>query len=177
MNFLIQTARLALRPFAPEDAPYLFELNNDPEVIKYTGDSPFESQQAALEFILQYDQYQRYGMGRWTVLDKATGDYLGWCGLKYIPSLDEVDVGYRFMKKHWGKGYATESAAACLQYGFEKLGLTRIVGRAIKENVASVRVFEKIGMRFEAEINFEEHPGVLYVAETPTLSPTPARSG
>lgn len=164
MNYLIQTARLTLRPFAPEDAPHLFELNNDPEVIKYTGDPPFESERAALEFILQYDQYERYGMGRWTVLEKNTGEYLGWCGLKYIASLDEVDIGFRFMQKHWGKGYATESAAACLQYGFKTLGLRRIVGRAMKANTGSIRVLEKIGLRFEAEIDFEEHPGVLYGA-------------
>jgi RimJ/RimL family protein N-acetyltransferase len=64
---------------------------------------------------------------------KETDAYLGWCGLKFLDDLQETDIGYRFHKKYWGRGYATESAAACLKYGFEKLNLKKIIGRAMKK--------------------------------------------
>lgn len=125
----------------------MYRLNADPEVIRYTGDPPFDSVEAAQDFINSYDHYQKYGMGRWTVLRKDTGTYLGWCGLKQHDA-GYVDIGFRFFRAEWGKGYATEAARACLTYGFEELGLNEIVGRAAVENVASVRVLEKLGMEF-----------------------------
>lgn len=169
---LIETPRLAMRRMVLDDAPHMFELNNDPEVIKYTGDPPFADLAATVAFVISYHPYRATGMGRWTVLDKATGEYLGWCGLKYLPELDEVDLGYRFHRRHWGKGYATESAQACMQYGFETLGLQRIIGRAMKENLASIRVLEKVGMVFWKDDNFDEHPGACYVSDR-----TPIRLG
>ena len=103
----MQTSRLLLRKFQPEDAIYLFEMNEDWDCIKYTGDVAFNNLEAAENFIKNYDHYQKYGFGRWTVLDKFSGEFLGWCGLKYDEELDEYDLGFRFLKKHWGKGYAT----------------------------------------------------------------------
>jgi RimJ/RimL family protein N-acetyltransferase len=76
--------------------------------------------------------------------------------------MDETDIGFRFFRKFWGRGYATESAAACLDYGFGQLGLHRIIGRAMELNTASIRVLEKIGMRKVGPVEFEEHPGVLF---------------
>ncbi len=76
------------------------------------------------------------------------GTFLGWCGLKYFPETDEVDLGYRFMKKYWGKGYATESSRACLNYGFHELKLKRIMAKAMPENKDSLKVMQKLGMVF-----------------------------
>jgi len=73
---------------------------------------------------------------------------MGWCGLKYLSEQNEVDVGYRFMKKFWGFGYATEAALACIEYGFARLDLHRIVGRALPANLGSIKVLEKCGMEF-----------------------------
>jgi len=78
-------------------------------------------------------------------------EFIGWCGLKLIPEKNEIDLGYRFQKNAWGKGYATESANACLKYAFEKHKLNRIVGRALPENINSIRVLEKCGMSYIGE--------------------------
>lgn len=147
-DIILETERLYLREMTPEDAESAYLLNLDPEVIRYTGDNPFESVEDAKTFLEKYTHYRQYGFGRWAVILKETGEYLGWCGLKYTPELDEFDIGYRFMQKFWGFGYATEAAEACMQYGFEKLGIPVIVGRAMPENTASVRVLEKIGLTY-----------------------------
>ncbi len=159
---IIKTDRFLLRQFIIEDTQNFYKLNADPEVTKYTGDSAFEDVAAAEYFIRNYHPYKTEGLGRWAVLRKSDGAYLGWCGLRYVPELGEVDLGYRFFKKYWGQGYATESSRACLDYGFQVLQLNKIVARAIKENIASICVMEKIGMHFVGAQDFIEHPGVLY---------------
>lgn len=164
-NYILETPRLLLREFHEEDAPHFYKLNEDPEVTRYTGDLPFRDEEAARQFLLDYDQYEKHGYGRWAVLLKPENtrpEWIGWCGLKYIPELDETDVGFRFFRSYWGRGYATEAARACLAYGFGALGLKRIVGRAMKENAASVRVLQKIGMEFWKEFDFMEHPGLYF---------------
>lgn len=148
-NSIIQTKRLCLRPFQISDAKGLFDLNADPLVMRYTGgDPPFESEAHAREFVQNYHHYEQYGYGRWTVLHLDNGTFLGWCGLKWHPDEQYVDLGYRFLRKYWGKGYATEAARACLKVGFETFGLQEIIGRVIPENQPSVKVLEKIGMQF-----------------------------
>ncbi len=156
MRFLFETPRLLLRPFLPEDAPGLLELNNDPEVQRFTGDPPFPSLEAARRFVLEYPEYRRTGYGRWAVLQKTDGAFLGWCGLK-LNEEEEVDLGFRFLRRYRGRGYATEAAAACLDYGFRTLNLPEIVGRAMTENVASIRVLEKIGLQFRKEVFVPAH--------------------
>lgn len=145
---ILETPRLVLREMTPEDAEVAYLLNSDPEVLRYTGDDPFESVEEAREFLGKYESYKKYGFGRWAVVLKETNEYLGWCGLKYTPELDEFDIGYRLMKKFWGKGYATEAAEACLELGFSQFGMKTIVGRAMPANLASVRVLEKIGLTY-----------------------------
>ena len=162
-GYILETPRLLLREFREEDAPHFFQLNEESEVIRYTGDQPFISVEEARQFLLDYDQYEKYGYGRWAVLLKKPAPiWAGWCGLKYIPELDETDIGFRFFRRYWGQGYATEAARACLDYGFRQVALKRIVGRAMKENVASVRVLEKIGMEYWKEFDFMEHPGLYF---------------
>jgi RimJ/RimL family protein N-acetyltransferase len=148
MKIILETPRLSLREMTPGDAENAYLLNLDPEVIRYTGDVPFESVEQARTFLENYDHYRKYGFGRWAVDLKTTGEYLGWCGLKYLPESDEHDVGFRFFQKHWGKGYATEAAIACIDLGFRKFNMPFIVGRAMPANSASVRVLEKCGMDF-----------------------------
>ena len=161
-KIILETERLLLREILPEDAPKMYELNLDPEVIRYTGDPPFGSVSEAEEFIRNYPDYRKNGYGRWLVVRKTDGEVLGWCGLKYLPETQETDVGYRFFKKFWGMGYATEAALACLQFGFEKLGLQTIVARAMLENPASVQVMKKIGMTFWKADACAQEPGVCY---------------
>lgn len=147
MKKILETARLTLREFTPADAAAMYALNLDPEVLRYTGDMPFESEEEAASFLKNYREYEKNGFGRWAVLTKAEGVFIGWCGLKRNEE-GMVDLGFRFFRAHWNKGYATEAARACLKFGFEKCGLEKIVGRAARANAASVRVLEKIGMTF-----------------------------
>jgi [ribosomal protein S5]-alanine N-acetyltransferase len=160
--YILETARLVLREFTTEDAQSAYLLNLNPEVIKYTGDAPFENVEAAKKFLSQYNHYQKYGFGRWAVLDKSNQTFLGWCGLKYTPELNEFDIGYRFLQQHWGKGYATESAQACVKFGFNSLGMQEIVGRALQENKASIRVLQKIGLQFWKEQSTDQGVEVIY---------------
>jgi ribosomal-protein-alanine N-acetyltransferase len=163
LNMLIlQTQRLLLRELTPADAESFYLLNSDPEVLQYTGDEPFKDTEAAKEFLESYSHYKEYGFGRWAVINKADGAFLGWCGLKYTPESNEYDIGFRFFKKCWNMGYATESATACLDYGFNRLGMNTIVGRAMKANTASVKVLEKIGMSYWKPMDFHGGEGVVY---------------
>lgn len=144
---VLETNRLVLREFELTDAKDCYFLNADPEVMKYTGDSAFASVPAAENFLKAYDHYQKHGFGRWAVILKSDQQFLGWCGLKRHEDL-MVDLGFRFFRNQWGNGYATEASMACLNYGFNHLNLQKIIGRASQENKASIRVLEKIGMRF-----------------------------
>lgn len=161
-QFVIETPRLGMRRLTPHDAQHFFNLNSDPEVIRYTGDAPFEDVAEARWFLENYDHYKKFGYGRWAVLLKETGEFIGWCGLKFMPELGETDLGSRFFRCHWNKGFATEAAKACVEYGFEKLGLKRIVGRAMEANAASIRVLQKAGLHFLKKIDFDEHPGLYF---------------
>lgn len=160
--FQLETERLLLREMTAADAESAYMLNLDPEVIRYTGDDPFSSTEEARTFLSNYASYKTYGFGRWAVILKETNEYLGWCGLKYTPELDEFDIGYRFMQKHWGKGYATESAKACLVVGFEQFGMKTIVGRAIIENGQSIRVLEKLGLTYKETLEEDGIREVIY---------------
>lgn len=148
MKIVLETERLYLREFTPEDAQLLVDLNSNPNVTRYTGDGPVnlaEAQKIILDVILP--QYKNK-LGRWAVHLKSNHEFIGWCGLKHILEVDEIDLGYRFFEPHWGKAYATESALACFNYGIQKLGLKTIVGRAAIENIASRKVLEKTGMSY-----------------------------
>lgn len=159
---VIETERLYLKEFSLSDAESMYALNLDTEVLKYTGDEPFNSIEEARDFIENYKQYQLYGFGRCSVFIKERNEYIGWCGLKYTEDKNEYDIGFRFLKEHWNKGFATETAAACLNFGFENLQIDRIVGRAMSVNFASIKVLEKIGMQFNREFDFDGEPGVIY---------------
>lgn len=164
---ILETPRLYLREMTPEDAEAAYILNLDPEVLQYTGDDPFESIEEAKTFLENYASYRTYGFGRWGIILKETDEYLGWCGLKYTPELDEFDIGYRLMKKFWGKGYATEAAKACLELGFEQFNMKTIVGRAMPANLASVRVLEKIGLTYLENRFTDGTEEVIYVKHKP----------
>jgi [ribosomal protein S5]-alanine N-acetyltransferase len=161
MKHILDTERLILREFTLDDAQKLIDLNSNPNVVRYTGDGPVESHEKALEIIRKiiFPQYPNK-LGRWAVHLKSNNSFIGWCGLKYIAELDEIDLGYRFFEEHWGKGYATESSKACLAYGFNTLELKEVVGRSAIDNVNSIKVLEKVGMRFEKEA--EEHGDKIY---------------
>jgi ribosomal-protein-alanine N-acetyltransferase len=162
---MFETDRLIIRPAKIEDSHLLFDLNSDPEVVRYTGDTSFTTLLDAQNVIRDrlISDFDKYKMGRFMVFQKD-GTFLGWCGLKYFPETNEVDLGYRFSKKHWGKGFATESSKAMLQYGFETLNLKRIIAKAMPANVNSIKVMHKLGMTFRGYVHdpTDPHPFVLF---------------
>lgn len=166
MKPILETERLLLRELNPDDAGDFFNLNENPNVIKYTGDKAFQNIDEAREFLENYQDYRLNGYGRWAVMSKENNEFVGWCGLKYNSSTDETDVGFRFFEHYWNKGFATESARACIDYGFKKLKLNTVVGRAMQDNIASVKVLEKLGMKYLRDFDFDGHKGVIYKIES-----------
>ncbi|HTL80126.1 MAG TPA: GNAT family N-acetyltransferase [Bacteroidia bacterium] len=148
MNYLFETERLRFRDMRADDAEILFELNSDPEVVRYTGDGAFESIEATRKFIGErLKQYTLDGYGRWIAALKDSGEIVGWCGLKKHAN-GSTDVGYRFFRRHWGKGFGTESCKASLDRGFSVHHLAIIYAEARVENIPSIRIMQKCGMKF-----------------------------
>ncbi|AWM14469.1 N-acetyltransferase [Flavobacterium sediminis] len=159
---ILETDRLILREFEPDDADFLFLLNQNSNVIRYTGDAPFLSVKEANDFIKNYLDYKIFGTGRWLVIEKEKNTSIGWCGLKNHDH-EFIDLGFRFLEETWNKGYATEAAQACLDYGFNQLHFTEIIGRTMPENTASQRVLEKVGMQFSHQETVEGlHEALIY---------------
>lgn len=151
MKIHIETDRLIMRDIEPEDVEGIFKLDSDPEVHKFLGNKPIKTMleaEKAIDYVR--NQYEKKGIGRWAVINKQTGDFMGWSGLKYeeqVRDLPYYDIGYRFIREYWGKGYATESATACLKYGFEVLKLEEIGGAAIVDHEASIKILKRIGLK------------------------------
>jgi RimJ/RimL family protein N-acetyltransferase len=121
-QFFLQTSRFTLRPFVEADVSFLMELNSDPEVMRYTGEAPFSSVEDAKKRIaILRSEFLERKMGRFVVTESKSGEKLGWCGLKWLDDLQVVDLGYRFFRRHWGKGIASETAPVCLSYGYRSL--------------------------------------------------------
>lgn len=154
MTFELETTRLWLREFRPDDAAGLYTLDSDPLVHRYLGNSPITAlaqAQETIAYVLQ--QYATHGIGRWVVIEKQSGQFVGWSGLKFVTDeanghINYYDLGYRLLPAFWGKGYATESAQAALAYGFEVLQTDRVAGSVHADNHASRRVLEKCGLRY-----------------------------
>jgi RimJ/RimL family protein N-acetyltransferase len=144
----LQTLRLDLRELVAGDLDDEYRLDSDPRVMRYiSGGKPATRDEvaAAIRRILRV--YRLYpGLGTWRAERRDTGAYIGWFTLKYIPKTVEVEVGYRLLREAWGQGFATEGARELVRYGFEDLGLYRIVGLTHKDNAASQRVLTKAGL-------------------------------
>ena len=170
MNVVIETERLLLRTFTMNDVQLVYDLNSDSNVTRYTYDliAGHEQAKQILEQVI-IPQYALYNHGRWAVHTKNDLEFIGWCGLKYRFERNEVDLGYRFKTTVWGKGFATESAYASLEYGFNKLNIQKIVGRAVPSNVGSWRVLEKIGMQFTREELIDGHWAKTYERSHPLI--------
>ncbi len=147
----IFTKRLTLRPLLTSDAPDLFTLDSNPEVMRFLGNHPIQSTDEVyvyLENIMQ--QYISNGKVRWAVIEKETGSFVGWAGLKYIDTPINghncfYDVGYRLKPEFWGKGYATECTVAWIEYAKNHLNLKELYSITHIDNIASQNVLQKCG--------------------------------
>jgi RimJ/RimL family protein N-acetyltransferase len=143
------------------DAEFMLELLNEEAFLLNIGDRGVRTVADAAAYILNgpVASYEKFGFGLYAVELKESGAPIGICGLLKRDSLDDVDIGFAFLKKFWGRGYAYESAAAVMDYGWTKVGLNRIVAITAPENHASIELLEKIGLRFEKMIQMPEHDG------------------
>jgi ribosomal-protein-alanine N-acetyltransferase len=165
MKVILETDRLLLREYVEEDAEAFFKLNSDPEVLRFVPDKRLLNVEQARQILIDHPiaDYRKYGFGRGACILKSMGEQIGFAGLKYLEELGEVDLAYRLMPTHWGSGLATEIALASVRYGFADLGLKRIVGLVMPENIASVRVLEKTGLRYAETVTFWGHQFSKYV--------------
>lgn len=154
MKVIAETPRLILRQLELSDAEDLFEMDSDPQVHLFIENNPVKSIDQIYEVIeMLQKQYADNGIARWAVVDKATQECIGWCGLKlYKDDLNKhsnfYEHGYRFKQKHWGKGYATESSKAVLTYGFDHFDVSSIYAITHPNNVNSQKVLGKLGFDF-----------------------------
>lgn len=157
MTKILETERLILRTWRYEDADALFEICRDAEVMLHIGDrKPYETVEKAKEFLNWAIPYQlENGFCRWAVIEKSSGKIIGSCGFARR-EIKEVELGYLFARQSWGKGFATEAAGACLEYGFRNLGFEIVIALTDVDHIKSQRVLEKIGF---AQRGIEENPG------------------
>jgi RimJ/RimL family protein N-acetyltransferase len=156
----VKTARLLLRRWRDDDLERLVALYGDPRVARFLSLDgrpwPRERSVAVLESFRR--QWRERGFGPWAVIDRHTGRWLGEIGLNELadwPGPDKVEVGWELHPSVWGRGLATEGARAALRYGFEVVGLKRIISTARADNAASRRVMEKCGLAFQEEFPYK----------------------
>jgi RimJ/RimL family protein N-acetyltransferase len=159
---VLETQRLTLRRFAPGDAAFILELVNDPDWKRFIGDKKVASLDDARGYILKgpVAMYERVGFGLWLAALKD-GTPIGMCGLIKREGLEDVDIGFAFLPRYRANGYAHEAAAATLTYGREVLKIARIVAITSVDNAGSIRLLEKLGMRFEKLVSLPDDPETL----------------
>jgi RimJ/RimL family protein N-acetyltransferase len=186
MTIFLETDRLRLRRFTPDDADALYGLDADPDVIRWTNPDGRRAPYAFYRDVLlprNLAFYEKHaGYGYWVAEEKATGGFLGW--FHFRPGRedpDEIELGYRLQKSAWGQGYATEGSRALIRKGFIELGTVRVSATALAANRASIRVMEKAGLRLERDYIYEftdpetgrmtEHPAVQYALDRRDFTP------
>jgi RimJ/RimL family protein N-acetyltransferase len=154
----LQTGRLRLRPFRIGDVEELHGVLGDPEAMQWYP-APFTLEETESWVRTNLDRYRRDGTGLWAIEDRATGEFLGDCGLVHqlVDGVDEVEVGWHVKRSRWGQGIAPEAGGACRDRAFNDLGLDRIISLIRPENVQSRRVAAKLGMAVEKETAFGSH--------------------
>lgn len=161
--FELKTKRLIFRHLQPSDLEDMFALDSDPIVHKYLGNRPHISkEQSKKDIDFNKQQHIERGIARWATIEKSSGDFIGWSGLRFNNDIvfnhqtNFYDVGYRFIPKYWGKGYATESAILAMNYFFDTMKKDVLVGVAEQNNTASNRVLKKIGLKFRSSFKLDD---------------------
>lgn len=148
---VLETERLFLREFTNDDADFIFEQLNEPSWIQNIGDRKIRTLDDARAYIVNGPRasYEKNGFGLWLIVLKETGESIGMCGLIKREGLEDVDIGYALLPRFWSKGYAVEAAQAVKNYARDVVGLKRLVAIVDPVNEGSIRVIEKIGLRYE----------------------------
>jgi len=152
---ILETDRMILRHLSEADAPFMLELMNEPDFHRFVGDRGLRTTNDAAAYLAEkiLPSYERFGFGFYLVELKSNGMPIGICGLVKRETLEWVDVGFSFLENQRGKGYAFEAAKAVMDYGRTRLDLPRIIGVTAPDNRISIRLLEKLGLRFEKKIH------------------------
>ena len=165
---VLETERLNLRRLNAGDAAFILELLNDPSFLRYIGDRGVRTREDAVRYILEgpVDSYARHGFGLWLVeLKDSAATPAGICGLVKRDTLPDADIGYAFLPRFRSRGYAYESAAAVMRYASGALGLRRVLAITNPDNVGSIKVLEKIGLKFERLVRLaKDAPEIMLFA-------------
>jgi len=168
---LIETDRLRLRLFQPQDLDELASMFSDERVMRYVADGKPTGRDVAQKALTSViDHWRRHGFGRWAAEDKETRQFVGFGGLRSLFGMPEVV--YHLAPAYWGKGLATELGQASLRYGFEEHRFEKIVAIAKPENAASIRVMEKLGMHYEMNTSYYDIDVVQYTLGREEYKPT-----
>lgn len=171
----IETERLLLREIQMSDVDGMFELDSNPNVHLFVGNKPVKSIEESIGYVKNVQQqYKDFGIGRWAVILKETNEFLGWSGIKFITNeinnhKDFYEIGYRFIEKHWGKGYATEAGKAFINYAFNVMKVDAVYAYADAGNENSRRILEKLDLRYVNSFEYEEELEVWYELKNPNL--------
>jgi len=171
----METERLILRELLPTDDIGMFELDSNPEVHRFLGNKPvktIEESRMYIENIRQ--QYVDNGTGRWAVILKESNEFIGWSGIKLIKESinnhqDFYEIGYRFIQKHWGKGYATEAGQAFVDYAFNEMKVEYLYAYADAGNENSKKILGKLGMNYINSFEYEGEEHVWFKMKNPNL--------
>lgn len=145
----IQTSRLVLRPWRADDADTWFSILQEQGILHYFPNPKPPPREKADSYIAHHQkQWEERGYGHWAVVTPEDGQVVGWNGLEYLPELGETEVAFLLSSRVWGRGYASEAARAALNFGFETARLDKIIGLVHPDNIASISVLEKCGLRF-----------------------------
>jgi len=157
-DVVIETPRLQMRRFVYTDAAFFVRLLNDPDWIRYIGDRDVHNQEQACAYMAKsyMAQYEKMGFGLYLVQLTGVAAPIGICGLIKRDGLDDVDIGFAFLREFRGKGYALEAAAATINYARDALKMKRVVAIATPDNAASIALLQKIGLRFEATTRLKD---------------------
>ncbi|MTH18133.1 GNAT family N-acetyltransferase [Flavobacterium sp. LC2016-01] len=171
----IETERLLLRELLLSDVDGMFELDSNPNVHIFLGNKPVTTIEQSAAYIENlHQQYKDFGTGRWAVILKETNEFIGWSGIKFIT--DEInnhqnfyEIGYRFIEKHWGKGYATEAGKAFIDHAFNEMKVDSVYAYADEGNQNSRKILEKLGLQFVNSFEYEGETEVWYEIKNPNL--------
>ena len=149
----IETPHLLLRAWMPDDAPALFDILQEEDILRYFPNPKPPPRARADDYITHHRaHWEQYGYGHWAVVTQDDGRVVGWNVLEFLPELKETELAYLLSERVRGRGYATEAAHAAVRYGFDVAGLPVIIGLVHPENTGSIRVLEKCGMTFAGRL-------------------------
>ena len=160
---ITQTERLIIRPFTEQDCDALFLMNSNPAMLKFIPTPAFASPEQAVELFHQVIKvdYQLHGFGRWAVEHKADKRVIGFCGPKFIPEFNEVELGYRYFPEYWRQGIGVEAALAAVAE-FSCLGIEQFIALILEGNIGSERVAQRVGMHWREQNQFMGHKVNIY---------------